>query len=49
MSVLSSHIPIGGKSLAEQYFMEPSIDPVGVLPKVGTKCHHSQASPGWIF
>ena len=32
--------PIGGKSLAEQYFMEPSINPDGALPKVDTRCHH---------
>ena len=42
-------LPIGGESLAEQYFMEPSIDPDGVLPKVGTRCHHVYASPGGIF
>ena len=31
----SSDLPIGGESLAEQYLMEPSVNPDGVLPKGG--------------
>ena len=38
-----------GESLAEQYFIEPSIRPDGFLPKLGTKCHHVYASPCGIF
>ena len=43
----ASGVPIGGESLADQYFMEPGIGPEGVLPKVGTGCHRLHASPGW--
>ena len=35
-----------GESLAEQYLMEPSVNPDGVLPKVDTRCHHHVAAPG---
>ena len=34
----------GGESLADQYFIEPGFGPDGVLPKVGTGCHHLDAS-----
>ena len=45
----ASGVPIGGESLAEQYFIKPSIGPDGSLPKLDTKCHHVYASPGGIF